>query len=107
MVYAVPLGSCQWLPLRPVPVYADSGKSTQSEGKAPLPSLASLGGGMWVIEIKVGCVDSHCNLLGQCEVSKQSPTRTDCFVAGATEVKGGGSRVVCLHVAFPLELRVS
>ena len=62
---------------------------------------------MWVIEIKMGCVDCHCNLLGKCEVSKQSPTCTDSFVAGAAKMQGGSSRVVCLHIAFPLELRVA
>ena len=64
MVNAVPLGSCQWLPLRSVPVYANSRKSTQGKGKASLPSFASLGGGVWVVEIEMRCVDCHCNLLG-------------------------------------------
>ena len=107
MMNPVPLGGGQRFPLRPVPMYAYSGKGTECEGKSSFPSFAGLRGGVRVVEVKVRCVDCHCNFLGECKISKQSSTCTDSFIAGAAKMKGGSSRMVCLHIAFPLELRVA
>ena len=107
MVHTVPLGRSQWLPLRPVPVYADGGKCSQSKGEASLLSFAGLRYRVRVVEVKMSSVNCHGYFLCQCEVSEQGPTRLDSLVAGASEMEGGCSRVVRLDVSLPLKLRVS
>ena len=58
-------------------------------------------------DLEVSCMDCHSDLLGSGKIGEERPSSLDCGVAGTSEVEGGGGRMICLNVSFPLKACVS